>query len=115
MDWDTYKVLADRPDYWSNWMLDQCIELMELLDCPDLLPPLRSALLETPLETPPDYKGPLRMHRLSMSPDQAGGLHTAVRRAVEEGVRTSQTQDRGLGGFIEVCRDYERLLRGGAN
>ena len=108
MDWDLYKTLADRPDYWSNWMLEQCMELVEALDCPDLVHPLGAALTTPPLETPVDYTGPIRMHQLSMSPVQADQLFQVVCRAIEEGVRTQETQARGLGGFAEVCRDYSQ-------
>jgi hypothetical protein len=29
MNWGEYKARCDQPDYWSAWMTNQCIQLLE--------------------------------------------------------------------------------------
>ena len=128
MDWETYKRLSDQPQFWSNWMLAQCIELLEqIVQSPAgrerteslgtrsvrleaLVSALRDALDRPHLATPPDYKGPLRMHELNLSVDDAKLLYDSVLLADAQGLVTAATAERGLGGFVEVARDYHAAV-----
>ena len=58
MEWPAYRVLCDQPDYWSGWMLDQCVELFEQLGDDTLAARLRSARAGEPLPVPDDFDGP---------------------------------------------------------
>ena len=114
LDWQTYKQLSDQPEYWSNWMLTQCIDLLGQLDQAELATQLQTALAQAPLDTPADYKGPLRMHRLQLSAADAQRLAAAIEQANAQSLTTEQTASRGLGGFVEVCQEYA-LARSCAN
>ena len=56
MEWPAYRVLCDQPDYWSGWMLDQCVELFEQLGDDTLAARLRSARAGEPLPVPDDLR-----------------------------------------------------------
>ena len=58
MDWDTYKRLCDRPDYWSRWMLLYSAALLEARGAAELGVRLRGALLGPCLAKPPGHRGP---------------------------------------------------------
>ena len=89
-------------------MLEQCVELFEQLDEPHLAGALRTALASTPLPVPDDFRGPdtVRMYCLSLSNVQRDAGLAAIERAVREGVTSSQTRSRGLGGFVEAWREF---------
>ena len=94
LDWSQYKALSDQPDYWSNWMLDQCIDLLGQLQQLRLAGLLSQARAAEPLAVPSDYKGPLRMHHLNLSPQDASDLYTFILAARDAGLSTPQTQKR---------------------
>ena len=52
MEWSTYKRLCDRPDYFSRWMLDQCNELLYLLERGELAGALARGTASEPLTMP---------------------------------------------------------------
>lgn len=108
MRWATYKALCDRPDYWSRWMLEQCVDLFEQLEEPALVAKLTRVMQGQPLDTPPDHAGgrDVAMFRLDLSKAETLQAAAAVRRAIAEGLTTPATQGRGLGGFLEAWQEY---------
>lgn len=115
MDWPTYKRLCDQPDYWSRWMLEQCIDLLQQVEEAQLADRIRRALTDPPLPTPADHRGAAatHMYRLEMPAVERHALLGAIQRAAELNLSTKQTQQRGLGGFVEACREFA-LHEGGA-
>ena len=87
-------------------MLDQCVDLLTQQRKSRLADLLRQAREAAPLAVPDDYKGPIRMHRLKLSAADATELYQCIRAAQNAGMTTAQTRTRGLGGFVEVCREY---------
>ena len=87
-------------------MLEQCIDLLNQQGDLALVQQLQWALKQAPLEVPADYKGPLRMYRLALSAADAQQLYQRITHAHTHGMTTAQTATRGLGGFVEVCREY---------
>ena len=87
-------------------MLRQTLEL--LVDRPDLEAPLRKALAGVPLAKPQGHKGGEATNMLVLNLDAAAASAIAKRvvAAAEEGLETSGTRGRGLGGFREAWREY---------
>ena len=110
MDWTAYKERCNRPDAWSRWMLGQTSEL--LAERPELAAPLRNALAGGPLAKPPGHKGGTATDMLVLDLDAAAALAIAeaVERAVAQGVETTGTRGRGLGGFQEAWREYSAFI-----
>ncbi len=108
MDWVTYKSLCDRPDYWSGWMLEQSELLLSQLDEQRLVLALRESRAEQPLDVPDGFQGPhhARMYHLSLPPIIRAEVSYAIQQAVEQGLTTPDTADRGLGGFAEAWREF---------
>ena len=108
MDWDRYKALCDKPDYWSRWMLEQCRELFQQQAEEVLVEILEQALQSPPLATPDDHHGhpATEMYCLNMPPAQRAAALGAVQRALTDGLTTSATAQRGLGGFVEAWQEY---------
>ena len=108
VDWARYKSLCDRPDYWSRWMLEQCIELFRQLDEDGLSSHLEQTLRQLPLDTPGDHHGhpATHMFRLDLSVPQRRIALSTVQQAIDLGIRTRNTAERGLGGFAEAWREY---------
>ena len=108
MDWATYKLLCDRPDYWSRWMLEQCCHLLAQLDEPSLKLVLEQGSNGEPLLTPQDHVGTAatQMFRLQLSMDNRQRLLAAIQAANECELTTPQTQTRGLGGFVQAWQEY---------
>ena len=108
MEWSSYKVLCDQPDYWSRWMLEQCIDLLTQLEKPHLQELLADALGTLPLAFPADHTGPpaTQMFQLSLSKMQRLHVFSAIEQAAEQGLWTQHTRDRGLGGFVQAWQEY---------
>ena len=108
MNWTTYKLLCDRPDYWSRWMLEQCCQLLVQLDESSLRLALEQALNSEPLLTPPDHTGvaATQMFHLQLSPALRQDLLAAIQQASELKLTTPHTQARGLGGFVQAWQEY---------
>ncbi len=108
MDWATYKSLCNRPDYWSAWMLEQCEELFLQLREKQLLDDLHRARAATPLPLPDGHSGDskARMFQLSLPAERRRRMLQAVVAASSQGVTTSGTHSRGLGGFVEAWREF---------
>jgi len=108
MDWPTYKQLCNQPDYWSRWMLEQCVDLLDQLDEKSLKKALALTLSGKALAIPADHRGPAAtsMYQLNLSVDQRKAFLQALQLASERGLRSAQTRQRGLGGFVAACREY---------
>ena len=91
-------------------MLQQTVEL--LAGRPDLAAPLREALASAPLAKPPGHKGGPATDMLLLRLDAAAAWAIAerVERAVAQGLATSGTRGRGLGGFREAWREYGAFI-----
>lgn len=91
-------------------MLQQTLELVA--DRPDLEAPLRKALAGTPLAKPQGHKGGEATDMLVLNLDAAAASAIAkrVEVAVAEGLETSGTRGRGLGGFREAWREYGEFI-----
>ncbi len=91
-------------------MLGQTLEL--LAERPDLAVPLRDALAGAPLAKPAGHKGGPATDMLVLGLDAAAALAIVerVEQAVAQGVETSLTQGRGLGGFREAWREYSDFI-----
>ena len=91
-------------------MLGQTLELVA--DRPDSAAPLRDALASAPLAKPPGHKGGAATDMLVLDLDAAAASAIAqrVEQAVAQGVETSGTQGRGLGGFREAWREYSEFI-----
>ncbi|NCF43685.1 MAG: hypothetical protein GWP70_02545 [Proteobacteria bacterium] len=113
MDWQRYKRLCDQADYWSAWMLSQCVTLLqasELTNTSSVIAELQADLAESPLPFPPGHRGDLRtqMFHVSLSYSQCQTLLEAIELANANQQYTSDTRASGLAGFAESC---EELLR----
>jgi hypothetical protein len=114
MNWGEYKALCDQPDYWSAWMTNQCIQLLEgsgRAGARDVSSVLRRDLRQPALSRPADHKGnkDTWMYQVSLSEAQCDILLKTIRQAEQNGHRTPATQTRGLGGFAEHCQELLRL------
>jgi hypothetical protein len=109
MDWDRYKTLCDTPDVCSRWLLEQTLEL---LDAPALAQRLREGMSSGPLPKPDDHEGGSEtdMFQMSLSLPEVRAVSQRVEDAMAAGVTTSGTRERGLGGFVETWREYQRYL-----
>lgn len=119
MDWSEYKKLCDQPDYWSHWMLNQCLELIAHSEAPDLVAAMQQALATQPLERPEDHRGPQAtlMYHLPLSLALSERLLTQIQHAQSDNQTTAATQARGLGGFVAACQELVqfRQAEGSAN
>ena len=108
MDWADYKALCDRPDYFSFWMLSQSKELFEQMSQEELVARIQSALTKEPLPRPSDHHGPeaTLMFLLDFSVAERERALACMTSAQANGLRTSATTDRGLGGFVEAWTEY---------
>lgn len=114
MDWGEYKALCDRPDYWSAWMTNQCIQLLEgsnLAGAHEVSAVLHRDLRQPALSRPAGHKGneDTWMYQMSLSEAQCDTLLETIHQAEQKGRRTTATQARGLGGFAEHCQELLRL------
>ena len=107
MDWPEYKKLCDQPDYWSHWMLSQCLQLIAHPESPDLVAAMQQALASQPLDRPNDHKGPQStfMYHLPLSLALSERLLTQIQHAQNGNKTTAATQARGLGGFVAACQE----------
>ncbi|MFK7914624.1 MAG: nuclear transport factor 2 family protein, partial [Pseudomonadales bacterium] len=115
VSWETYKALADSPQVWTRWMLEQTLELLRWDDAAGsaVAVAIASVLAESALAKPADHRGApsTDLFKLDLSTAETGQLLGLVRRAEREGVRTSGTMQRGLGGFRAAWNEYDEFLR----
>ncbi len=109
MDWECYKRLCDEPNYWSRWMLEQTLEL---LDEAEVSAVIRWAMDQEPLAKPADHSGGrgTDMFELTLTLAEANKVSELVNEAIAGGRTTTGTENRGLGGFREAWDEYGRLL-----
>ena len=100
--------MCDQPEYWSGWMLEQCIDLLGQLHSDQLQAVLSQALQQPALPRPADHQDHRSTHmfRLSLSSQQRCDVLADLRRAKAMGLSTAASQKRGLGGFLEAWQAY---------
>lgn len=108
MDWHTYKTLSDHPLYWTQWMLEQCVDLLRQMQEEQLAECLRAALRSSPLPVPEDHLGPAATHMFAVQLSVTDGKRMlgAMQHAEQQGLSTSATAGRGLGGFVAAWTEY---------
>ena len=113
MDWSDYKKLCDQPNYWSHWMLSQCLDLIAHSDCPDLTLAMQKALASQPLDKPSDHRGPQStfMYHFPVSLALSEMLLTQIQHAQNSNKTTVATQGRGLAGFAAACQELVSYRR----
>lgn len=107
MDWPEYKKLCDQPDYWSHWMLIQCLELLVHSADPELEMAIQHALSGQPLPRPEEHKGPqsTHMYHFPLSLVLSELLLKQIQHAQTSNKTTAATQTRGLAGFVAACQE----------
>ena len=113
MDWPEYKRLCDRPDYWSHWMLNQCLELIKHQGSTGLQEAIQAALVNEPLHRPADHAGPQStfMYKFSPSLSLSELLLAEIEKAQKTNITTVATRERGLAGFLAACRELVQFAQ----
>ena len=108
MKWDEYKILCDRPDVLSRWLLEQTIAVF---DSPLALR-LEELLRSIPLKKPSDHKGgeELDMFRTSLSVEEVQSIENAVKCAHSRGVLTRGRLVRDYSGIAKAWSEYRTWL-----
>ena len=109
MDWECYKRLCDEPRFWSRWMLEQTLEL---LNEDEVSKSIRDTMKHKPLAKPDDHRGSgaTDMFELMLTQSEVARACGLVIGAIAEGKTTSGTEGRGLKGFREAWEEYGRFL-----
>ena len=109
MDWECYKRLCDEPNFWSRWMLEQTLELLEHAEVSKAI---KHAMVRAPLAKPVDHRGgrATAMFELSLTLTEAIKASELVTEAIAGGKTTTGTKNRGFGGFREAWEEYRRFL-----
>lgn len=109
MDWQRYKVLCERPDVMSRWMLTETAALLPAEWRISLLAELR----QRPLPKPPDHKGGADTDMFEVTLAGVDEIVAAIEAASARGATTSQ--GRSLGGFAVAWRELAawRGIKGG--
>ncbi len=109
MDWANYRMLCDRGDVLSRYLLGCTIDLLADADEASLVQELLRVLAEDPLPKPPDHRAGAAsdFFLVELEPAAARRILQVVVAAREAGWRTEA--GRGLGGFVEAwqeCLDW---------
>ena len=91
-------------------MLEQSAQLLHLTQRTELAQRLEAALAQPALAKPSDHKGSpaTDMFVLALDPPQRETVLASIVQAQAQGLCTTGTQQRGLGGFIEAWSEYAR-------
>lgn len=119
MEWSRYKVLCDRPDVLSRWLLERTIELLERATharCEGLADALRAVLDSEPLPRPVDHSGPPATDMFGARLDVAVVHATLaeINGAAAEGWLTGVLGRRSAVGFLAAWREYALHVGGRA-
>ena len=89
-------------------MLEQCIDLLRQMQEEQLAGCLQTALQSSPVPLPDDHLGPEAARMFAVQLSVADGMRVleAIERAEQEGMATSATAGRGLGGFVAAWTEY---------
>ena len=97
-------------------MLSQSGGLLEAANEPALAGRVTSFLMHAPLEKPDDHLGPAEtdMFQLSLGARECRRILVVITDCAERRVTTPETENRGLGGFVEAWDEYlSHLIRDG--
>ena len=111
MDWSTYKIICDKPNVLSRWLLQQTAAVCdaEIKQC------FESILKTVPLEKPSDHKGGevLDMFQTDFSQAKVRNISVQVAAACDAGIQTSGPVVRDYLGILRAWQEYERMLESG--
>ncbi len=108
MQWTDYKLLCNRPDYQSRWMIEQTLELADQVGHEVIRDQLSRVLENQPLEAPAGHKGEWisEMYKLDLCREVRRKICQLIVQAKRSGLRSSLTLNRGLSGFEEAWTEY---------
>ena len=108
MDWADYKILCDRPDFQSQWLIEQTLELVKEVGPEEIFEELASVLMAEPLPLPEGHKGSpdTLMYKLELSRVSRQQICEVVVAARKQNLTSSATAHRGLPGFEEAWTEY---------
>jgi hypothetical protein len=106
MDWDEYKKLCEQPNYWSLWMLRECLEIVSSQNCAELTATINSVLGSVPLSRPADHKGPseTQMYNIDLLCDLSEALLIEIEKSFVLGTLTQGVREIDLRGFVDACK-----------
>ena len=108
MEWAEYKTLCDRPDFQSQWLIEQTLELVKEVGSEEIFEQLASALMAEPLPLPQGHKGnpDTLMYKLELSRVSRRQICEVVMVAKKQNLTSTLTAHRGLAGFEEAWTEY---------
>ena len=108
MEWADYKILCDRPDFQSQWLIEQTLELVKEVGSEEIFEQLASVLMSEPLPRPEGHKGnpDTLMYKLELSRGSRRQICEVVMAAKKQNLTSTLTAPRGLAGFEEAWTEY---------
>ena len=108
MEWADYKILCDRPDFQSQWLIEQTLELVKEVGSEEIFEQLASVLMAEPLPRPEGHKGnpDTLMYKLELSRVSRRQICEVVMAAKKQNLTSTLTAHRGLAGFEEAWTEY---------
>ena len=108
MEWADYKILCDRPDFQSQWLIEQTLELVKEVGSEEIFEQLASALMAEPLPLPEGHKGnpDTLMYKLELSRVSRRQICEVVMAAKKQNLTSTFAAHRRLAGFEEAWTEY---------
>ena len=108
MEWADYKILCDRPDFQSQWLIEQTLELVKEVGSEEIFEQLASVLMAEPLPRPEGHKGnpDTLMYKLELSRVSRREICEVVIAAKKQNLTSTLAAHRGLAGFEEAWTEY---------
>ena len=108
MEWADYKILCDRPDFQSQWFIEQTLELLKEVGSEEIFEQLASALMAEPLPLPEGHKGnpDTLMYKLELSRVSRREICEVVIAAKKQNLTSTLAAQRRLAGFEEAWTEY---------
>ena len=108
MEWAEYKPLCDRPDFQSQWLIEQTLELVKEVGSEEIFEQLASALMAEPLPLPEGHKGnpDTLMYKLELSRVSRRQICEVVMAAKKQNLTSTFAAHRRLAGFEEAWTEY---------
>ena len=108
MEWADYKILCDRPDFQSQWLIEQTLELVKEVGSEEIFEQLASALMAEPLPLPEGHRGSpdTLMYKLELSRVSRREICEVVIAAKKQNLTSTFAAHRRLAGFEEAGTEY---------